>query len=379
MFCVGTVYALSTLQIELPRLLGISQSMSFAPFASACFGLSVGVGICASLVTKHGALRTTAAGTAIWGTAMLGTGYLLARSNFYGMLACFALGGIGVGLTYLAVVVMVGQGFPTQPLARSAIGPLGFSSGTAACIVIYNFYQFNVLGAAELGKMLSSGGVGILSAGLITAASLPSDAHRSKNFCTAPKSSDNYYSQTFFSTLLFFNALPGMTVFTVLLPMASNFGSNFGAQVMNDEHFHILPYGMVALGLGGFLAPPISSVLGAKPTFTLLFCVRGLMLVAFSLYPKPAMAMICLTTVLFAHGTGFSVLPGLVKARQAKPVHFTHSYGQVLISWGLSGIVSTAINTVMGSSLEGMRTVSLLLGAAALAFSITLQFVSTAL
>lgn len=42
------------------------------------------------------------------------------------MVVYFLGGGVGVGWTYLALVVAIGHGFKHHPLARSAIGPSAF-------------------------------------------------------------------------------------------------------------------------------------------------------------------------------------------------------------------------------------------------------------
>lgn len=355
MFCIGTLYALSTLQSQLPRLLSTSPSLSLFPFAAASLGLSLGVSICAALLSQHGSRLVLATGTTLWGLGVIAAKHALARSSLAGILVAFGIGGIGVGLTYLGVVVVVGESFPKQPLARSAVGPLGFSSGTAACIVASILFDFDALALEELGNVLVTGGVGIVTVGVLTLVLVPSHGPKDLSRRSAARRDS---SQVFFSTLLFFNALPGMTIFAALLPLASVFGQ--------DEAIHVLPYTMAALALGGLLAPRVSLLLGPKLTFSALLLARGAVLLFLSWSPSPATGFICLLTVLFAHGTGFSVIPGLLKARQLEPEHFVYSYGRVLMVWGLSGVCGVGINAALGSTYEGMRVMSRVVGLAAL-------------
>ncbi|KAJ5202272.1 hypothetical protein N7449_004351 [Penicillium cf. viridicatum] len=70
MFGVGTVYAASTFQEQLPRLLGISQQSSYAPFALACLGLSIGVALCGSMLYRTNTGVVIARGTILWGVAV---------------------------------------------------------------------------------------------------------------------------------------------------------------------------------------------------------------------------------------------------------------------------------------------------------------------
>ncbi|GLA27447.1 hypothetical protein CBS147346_3948 [Aspergillus niger] len=88
MFTVGTLYAASVLHAELPRLLGTSPDWAMASFESARVSLVAGRG------------------------AMLMTGLSLQYASFASIIAAFFLGGIGVGWTYLIVVITVSQALP---------------------------------------------------------------------------------------------------------------------------------------------------------------------------------------------------------------------------------------------------------------------------
>ncbi|CAM1510580.1 Fc.00g009150.m01.CDS01 [Cosmosporella sp. VM-42] len=338
MFSVGTVYALSTLQAELPRLLGVSRAWSFAPFGAACLGLSIGVGSCAPLIAKGGACVTASKGTGVWGLAVIGAGYFLSSSSFLGILACLAVGGIGVGWTYLAVVVMVTQGFPDQPLARSFIGPLGFSAGTAACIGLDSFLQFSSLSLEKLGEILILGGIAFATVGACTMPWLSREVQKNTALPETPANSTEF----FFSILLFFNALPGMVAFDALLPMTSCY-----RQADDDNALRVLPCIMTALTFGGLFAPPLKSRLGARLTFFVLFALRGLALIVYSWCPGPKMALLALSTVLFAHGTGFSLLPALIKAELVTPSSFPYTYGRILTTWGAAGVVGILVNAFL--------------------------------
>lgn len=103
MFSVGTVYALSTLQNEIPRLFKVSPPWSYTPFAAAFLGLSIGVRICASCMAIYGEFYVAIGGTALWGIAVASMSYFLATlPSLLSVLGSLLVGGIGVGLTYLA-------------------------------------------------------------------------------------------------------------------------------------------------------------------------------------------------------------------------------------------------------------------------------------
>ncbi|KAL3297843.1 PK beta-barrel-protein domain-containing protein-like protein [Colletotrichum asianum] len=279
MFSIGTAYALSIVQFELPRLLKVSHEWSFAPFGAVSAGLAIGVATATSSISKNGARSAAARGTALWGLAVLSTGHFLASSNFLGLLAGLFIGGIGVGWTYLAVIIMVGQAFPNHPLARSAIGPLGFSSGAAASFALSSFLRFNTRGVEDIGDFLKTGGVTFIAAGVATQLLLPSDTtndQRQASSAPLEKKPENFLKGTFW-ILLFFNALPGMVAFSTLLPGVSHYRSTD-----QDSSGNYLPYTMAALASGGLLATPLNSILGTKRTFIVLFSIRAMLLVLVS-------------------------------------------------------------------------------------------------
>ncbi|CAG9989215.1 unnamed protein product [Clonostachys byssicola] len=366
MFCVGGAYALSTIQSEIPRLLDMPQQSSFAPFATFCFGLSFGLGTCAFLLSTLGARATAASGTAIWGVALTCTGHALAMSNFVGILIAVALGGIGVGYTYLSVIVLVGQGFPHRPLARSAIGPLGFSTGAGACIASYSYFSFSSIDQQSLGNLVRLSGYISISVALCTMIALPNDLTQ----VTEPPDSEQKVAipRRAFRTLLFFNALPGMTAFAGILPLAKLY-----SEPGNQYTALVLPLVMVALALGGLLTQSLQGWLGARASFSVLFTLRGTMLLRLAHYPSGLQATITLISILFAHGMGFGILPGLIKRHHSQPAAFARSYGSVLVAWGVAGVAGALLCASSISSKENLTTVCNIMGVIALVCGGTIQ------
>ncbi|KAH7265803.1 hypothetical protein MRS44_008371 [Fusarium solani] len=367
MFSVGTVYALSALQAELSRLLDTSHDWSCVPFASACLGLSIGVASCAAVMTKVGARTTAAAGTGLWGLAVAGTGISLARTDLMSLLACLTVGGIGVGWTYLAVVVLVGQAFPQHCRLRSAIGPLGFSSGSAVCFASVLILDAESLDAESLGRLLELVGVAFCVVGATTQAVLPTDKERCKPG-NAERCQPKPSAVAFEDFLLFFNALPGMVVFSTLWRAASYHGQAFAGDALR-----VLPCFMVTLALGGFMAPVLAARPGPRLTFLALFYIRGASLLAFSQWPGLLTAAAALSVVLFGHGAGFGILPGLIKAKEPEPARFRVRYGRTLVAWGAGGIVSVVITRLLVSSSGDASSASFVTGLLVLSFAVYLQ------
>lgn len=369
MLCIGTVYGLSTLQTQLPRLFGISDVWSFAPFGVACLGLSIGVLTSASMILQCGPHVTVTSGTTLWGTGVIGVGLSLSNLRFGPMLGCFLFGGIGIGWTYLAVAVLVDQGLPRHALARSAIGPLGFSVAAASCFLSSSVLGIGLADAKPLGRTLVLLGVTFTTVGGFTQLLFPkfSNSSVSSRPFSLPRG-----LELFFSILLFFNALPGMTLFAGLLPLASQYTSG-----TNYDTMWILPYFMVALAAGGVLAPSVCAYCGARMTFVIILCLRGVLLVLHSQTEGYKLGMCAMLAVLFAHGTGFSLFPRLIKQKSGDQQLFFLGYGRVLASWGISGIVGCIVNSITRSPVGAVATGELIIGLLSLSFGTILYFVPT--
>jgi hypothetical protein len=174
-----------------------------------------------------------------------------------------------------------------------------------------------------------------------------------------------------FRTLLFFNALPGMTAFAGILPLA-----NLYSEPDHQYTALILPLIMVALALGGLLAQSFQGWLGARASFSVLFILRGAMLLRLAQYPSGLQATITLLSILFAHGMGFGILPGLIKRYHSQPAAFAYSYGSVLVTWGVAGVVGAILCASSISSKENLTTVCSVMGVITLVCGATIQLFS---
>lgn len=365
MASVGTMYALTVVQFELPRLLGISQASSLLPFAAACVGLSLGVGTAAGFIQRRGARSIVAMGTSIWGLAVVGAGYSVSLGSLELISVCFLGGGVGVGWTYLAIVVAVGRDFHHHPLARSAIGPLGFSSGTAAAILLSEHLAFAALDADQLGRLMGFAGMAFI---LVSAAALAlPTGQQSVQAPPSPVRSEEKYGplERSWKITLFFNAFPGMAIFAALLPFAS-------------DQIHARPrvataVTLGALAFGGLSAPVLDARLGSPGAFSLLLMLRGVLLLLYSQHQSGGLAMVVLAAVFFGHGAGFGILPILIKQRVVRPDSFVHVYGRVLVVWGLSGVAGVVVDCVLGRIVGSQSSVALALGTAAMASALIMH------
>jgi hypothetical protein len=90
---------------------------------------------------------------------------------------------------------------------------------------------------------------------------------------------------------------------------------------------------------------------------------------------EPLLAIITFCIVLFGHGAGFSILPGLLMARCTQITQFSYCYGRILVAWGLAGVVGCILDAALVSVTGDATTVNLVLGLITFSFGVVLYFV----
>lgn len=276
------------------------------------------------------------------------------------MVACSLGGGVGVGWTYLALVVAIGHGFKHHPLAGSAIGPVGFSFGTATVHLLSKNLAFSTRDAEQLGHFLGLAGVVFVVVGRTTVTALPQEQRKVRTPSTDTfKRVDS--TERGWRILLFPNAFPGMAIFAVFQLLTSH---QLGATVIGPRFAPMVVLG--ALACGGLAAPTLNAKLGASGAFSLLLAVRGILLVISWHLRSTSIAVVALAAAFFGHGAGFNILPVLIQQRAVSPERFVDAYSRVLVAWGLAGMASTVMNGLLMVIVGDPSLVSLASGITAL-------------
>ncbi|WP_144757262.1 OFA family MFS transporter [Curtobacterium pusillum] len=360
MFGVGTMYGLSGLQTALTATHTVNAAAALLPFGAASAGLAVGSGISGPVLGRLGARGTAMLGALIWAAALIAAGGAFQASSLGGALGAFGAGGIGVGLTYLTLVATVGPAFPSQPLVGSAIGPLGFAFGTAALMLLAAI-AFTGTSAAAIGTALVWAGIAVAALTLATGWGLPPRSTMAPSPIPTHEARTAASARRTLRLLLFGNAYPGMLFLAIVIPLIVS----SSPRVDGAAAERIIAATTVALFLGGLVAPRLRDLLGARSTFTLLLTVRGIAVFALLFVPTLPAAIIVTALILFGHGAGFSILPGLMRT-QDDPSRFARNYASVLISWGVAGAVGSVIAALSVAVTGGFTAALVSAGAVAL-------------
>ncbi len=152
--CLGTVYAWSSMQGQLVKLLGWSNARVMGTFsiAIACLGLSAAWG--GINLKKIGPRKLATIGAVLFGAGYLLAGLAIAYKSQWLLYAGYGvIGGIGLGLCYVTPVATVAKWFPDKKGLVTGMVVMGFGLGA----LLMSKVLMPILSAATQTPQLPSG------------------------------------------------------------------------------------------------------------------------------------------------------------------------------------------------------------------------------
>ncbi|WVF71041.1 hypothetical protein IAT40_005838 [Kwoniella sp. CBS 6097] len=344
-FAVGA----SALAVELPRLLGISEALSVWPLGAVCLGLACGLFISGPFYLRYHARTTCLVGAGLWGLGVFCGARSLSVGRYDLFLLSYGVGGVGMGLNYQSIVALMGQHFPSTPLATSTIGPFGSAIGISLFFLQAATFQFNTLSLARISRILTLAGIGVISISYVASRGIPRPPPGLRVLPPPPSRPSIRTARWQLGALLFANTLPGMTLLGVIIPLMNGFG--VGKTITQTEY--IIAGSTLALFLGGLSVSTLVRTMGPSATFSTLFMLRGVLLGLLSFRPSILLAMATFASVLFSHGAGFGMIPVLVRRQDELP-RFPINSGHVLAGWGIAGFAGAVLNSYSVSVTGGL-------------------------
>lgn len=345
MVIVGSMYGLTAILVLLPSDGVDSEApVTAALFGAVCLGLAVGTWSCGSLLANGSPRTVGTAGAVIWALATVAMGRSLASGEWRVATIAALVGGLGVGLSYLTVVTVVGPAFPGRPGAAAAIGPLGFAVGTVSYCLAGALLLSSISGAPAVGNLMATVGTVSVAFALL-GLWLPSTLQHPLVQADDPLRRED---KALLAGLLFVNALPGMLMLSVAVPLLQH----YEPQLSYAADLRLLGLSMSGLLLGGVLSPPLRKRLGTRRLFVALLTLRGVLLVTLPSTSSGGYLLMVFAVVLFGHGAGFALLPGVTKSKTAAS-RFTQDYGTILVSWGAAGAFAVSITLLSWHRFEG--------------------------
>jgi hypothetical protein len=352
MAVVGSSYGWSSSAQVLHMEGGWSQADTIHFFAVLVTGIGVGAVIATTPLKSIGGPRTVSLGLIIWGVTLFLLPAAGLRAGASGLLLLLSLiGGIGVGIAYLALVslfrdLMAGS---TSVLAGS-IGPFGFASGSGiASIALAQWPVYAGVAGTYRGFAAVSIACAILM--LLVFKSEASVRQIKESEVAALKT--DFWKLWF---ILFLNVAPGMALVAVATLVFANQGAS------QREAIWLLCLALPALPGGQLLWGLYAKCSGEKQAFCSMFLMRAVGFAATAVWSDLVSLWFIFAITLACHGGGFGLVPKIVGSTALR--NRPKLLGYVLSAWGAGGVAGIALfypAVVRGDMLTGFGGLALLM------------------
>ncbi|MDW0117244.1 OFA family MFS transporter [Sporosarcina thermotolerans] len=344
---IGSVYAWSNFTNPLIDQFGWTTSQVQLTFSIAILFLGLSAAFLGHFVEKHGPRKAGMLAAICFGVGVMGAGFAVSVSSltllyiFYGV-----LGGIGLGVGYIAPVSTLVKWFPDRRGLATGLAIMGFGFAAAISSPIMEILitsvglqnTFFILGASYLLIMLLSSlylekpEEGWAPAGFlkkIEAGKVEAKVDLAQLTANEAVKTKRFY---YLWLMLFINVTCGIAILSAAKPLAIE---SIGMTTVQAAAL------VGVLGLfngGGRLAwASISDYLGRKHTYTVFFVIQ---IALFALLPFTTNAIIfqvMLAVIYTCYGGGFSCIPAYIGdifgTKQLGAIH-----GYILTAWAAAGL-----------------------------------------
>ena len=378
--CIGSVYAWSVLSKPLMLEFGVSLQEIQWTFSLAILFLGLSAAFMGGYVEKAGPRKSGLLSSLFFCSGLLGTGLAVSLKSlpllylFYGV-----VGGIGLGIGYIAPVSTLVKWFPEKRGFATGIAIMGF--GLASLIagpLIQALLQryglettFQLLAASYLLIMLPSS---LYLAPPEHQPAMATTGQRCQITGAAQISARAAMKTWQFWTLwwmLFTNITCGIGLLSVASPMAQETAN------MSPLAAAAMVGGMGLInGAGRLFWASISDYLGRANTYTAFFVLQCLAFFWLARTADGITFQFLVFLIISCYGGGFATIPAFLSdlfgARELSAVH-----GKILTAWAAAGIVGPLFVAFVKESTQSYQSMSLYFSACfalSLAISILMKY-----
>ncbi len=380
---IGSVYAWSVFVKPIVRQSGWGFRNVQFTFSIAILFLGLSAATLGHFVEKHGPRRAGTLAAFFFGLGIAGAGIALKTNHILLLYLCYGvLGGIGLGVGYIAPVSTLVKWFPDKRGLATGLAIMGFGFASLISspiiqrliVTVGLAKTFFFLGAAYFAVMfLSSQYLAPPKPGWMpkgyTQRPVSAGERRTENDLAANEAvrTRRFY---WLWLMLFINVTCGIAVISVASPMAQEVIGMTASQAA-------AMVGLIGLFNGGgrIVWAALSDYIGRANAYTAFFAIQ---LVAFFLLPKTSSALVfqgLLFLIMTCYGGGFSCIPAFIGdlfgTKQLAAIH-----GYTLTAWaaaGLAGPIFAAWLRQRTGNYSGTLSVSLVMFALALVISLLIR------
>ncbi|MGF9712513.1 L-lactate MFS transporter [Paenibacillus naphthalenovorans] len=343
---IGSVYAWSNFTNPLIQQFGWTASQVQFTFSLAILFLGLSAAFMGHFVEKHGPRKSGLVAAVFFGIGTFGSGFAVNLESLNLLYLCYGvLGGIGLGVGYIAPVSTLVKWFPDRRGLATGLAIMGFGFAAAISSPIMNSLiqsvgtakTFYILGAAYFLLMLVSSlylekpPAGWMPAGFQEKVKASKSRYTDLSQLTANeaiKTSRFYYLWI----MLFINITCGIAILSAAKPLAQE---SIGLSVTEAAAL----VGVLGLfnGLGRIGWASVSDYIGRPNTYTTFFVLQ---IILFALLPYTTTVIlfqIMLAVIYTCYGGGFAAIPAyigdLFGTKQLGAIH-----GYILTAWAAAGL-----------------------------------------
>ncbi len=346
--CIGSVYAWSVLTKPIMALLGTTLQETSGAFSLAIFCLGMSAAFFGSFVERRGARRAGLLSTLFFICGLLGTAYAFYVKSVYLMYAFYGvIGGIGLGIGYIAPVSTLVKWFPRRKGFATGLAIMGF--GFAALIAGPLMQSLYVAYGLSMTFLILAIAYGLV----MTASSLylqsPPDVEkpvaveevRATNGITISRAFRDFTAKEamknwrFYALwwMIFTNITCGIALLSVASPMAQEVVGMTAAQAAAMVGVLGLVNGGGRLGWAS-----ISDIIGRGVTYITFFVLQIIAFVALAQTTNAIVFQTLVFLILTCYGGGFATLPAYI-ADLFGTKALSNIHGKILTAWAMAGVV----------------------------------------
>jgi OFA family oxalate/formate antiporter-like MFS transporter len=369
--CIGSAYAWSVFTNPMANAFGWSTTQISLAFSIAIFLLGFSAAFMGRFVERRGPRVSGMLAAVFFGIGVMGTGLATMLESLYLMYFFYGIiGGIGLGIGYIAPVSTLVKWFPDHRGLATGLAIMGF--GFAALIS-------GPLGEALVSSVGISNAFFILGAGYLIVMMLasqylspPPEGWQPKEMANKTVKSKKEEKQDLTQmtaneaiktgpfwmlwTMLFLNTTAGIAIISVASPMGQDITGMSAVTAASMV-------GIMGLFNGGgrLVWATISDYIGRPNVYTVFFIIG---IIAYFTLPI-ATAVILFEILVFAivscYGGGFSSVPAYIGdvfgTKQLGAIH-----GYILTAWAMAGVVGPIILSLIYDATSSYKMTLIIFG-----------------
>ncbi len=347
---IGSVYAWSVLARPIMARLGCTLQEVTWIFSIAILFLGLSAGSLGSFVERLGPKKSGLIATAFFTAGLLGSAFALERGSllllylFYGV-----IGGIGLGIGYIAPVSTLVKYFPKNRGLAAGLAIMGFGfAGLIAAPVLQLLIAgvgltetFLIMGSVYFLLMLSSSLYLAPPPAACAEAAPQHFASLLKDNSFTPAQAVSTWQFVILWWLFFTNITCGIALLAVASPMAQELVglSPLAAASM---------VGIVGLlnGLGRIVWSAVSDRIGRPFTYIAFFALQIAAFLLLARTKDPLLFQGLIYLIITCYGGGFACMPAYLSDLFGGG-YLSAIHGRILTAWGLAGIAGPLLLSLL--------------------------------